>query len=124
MSDSDEEQLTDPPPLDRARLEALVGTKVTDITLYQRAFTHKSALKRCDASSAFVASTSRHSIASRRRYTLDKTYETLEFMGADVFVVSTHPPRSRSITSQVTRCWVSSSPRCFSTSTNRDRRVS
>ncbi len=34
---------------------------MTDITLYQRAFTHKSALK---------------------RYTLDKTYETLEFMGA------------------------------------------
>ena len=82
MSDSDEEQLTDPPPLDRARLEALVGTKVTDITLYQRAFTHKSALKRCDAS--LLLSLRRHvtSIASRRRYTLDKTYETLEFMGA------------------------------------------
>ena len=42
---------------------------MTDITLYQRAFTHKSALK---------------------RYTLDKTYETLEFMGDSVlgFVIT------------------------------------
>jgi ribonuclease-3 len=70
MSDSDSsDELVDAPPLDREALEALIGTKVTDITLYQRAFTHKSALK---------------------RYTLDKTYETMEFMGDSVlgFVIT------------------------------------
>lgn len=70
MSDSDSsDELIDAPPLDREALEALIGTKVTDITLYQRAFTHKSALK---------------------RYTLDKTYETMEFMGDSVlgFVIT------------------------------------
>jgi len=68
MSDSDDE-LVEAPQLNRDALEALIGTKVTDITLYQRAFTHKSALK---------------------RYTLDKTYETLEFMGDSVlgFVIT------------------------------------
>jgi ribonuclease-3 len=55
--------LVEPPPINRDALEALIGTKVTDITLYQRAFTHKSALK---------------------RYTLTHTYETLEFMGDSV----------------------------------------
>jgi ribonuclease-3 len=55
--------LVEPPPINREAIEALIGTKVTDITLYQRAFTHKSALK---------------------RYTLTHTYETLEFMGDSV----------------------------------------
>jgi ribonuclease-3 len=61
--------LVEPPPINREVLEALIGTKVTDITLYQRAFTHKSALK---------------------RYTLTHTYETLEFMGDSVlgFIVT------------------------------------
>jgi ribonuclease-3 len=62
-SEGDDDILIEPPPLDRAALEALIGTKVTDITLYQRAFTHKSALK---------------------RYTLTQTYETLEFIGDSV----------------------------------------
>lgn len=71
MSDNDEDcdLLIEPPPLNRLALEALIGTKVTDITLYQRAFTHKSALK---------------------RYTFTQTYETLEFMGDSVlgFVIT------------------------------------
>ena len=54
----------------RGVLDTLVGTKVKDINLYIRAFTHKSALKRYDD--------------------LKASYETLEFMGDSVlgFVVT------------------------------------
>ena len=54
----------------RSVLDALVGTKVKDINLYIRAFTHKSALKRYEG--------------------LTSSYETLEFMGDSVlgFVVT------------------------------------
>ena len=31
--------------IDRVSIETLVGTKVSNVSLYQRAFTHKSALK-------------------------------------------------------------------------------
>jgi ribonuclease-3 len=56
--------MEEPPELDRGRLEKLIGTKVRDTSLYRRAFTHKSAL---------------------RKYTgLTGTYETLEFMGDSV----------------------------------------
>ena len=62
-------ELIDPPPLDKNKLEALVGTKIKKIELYQRAFTHKSAM---------------------RKYNLLETFETLEFMGDSVlgFVVT------------------------------------
>jgi ribonuclease-3 len=52
-----------PPTLNREDVESLVGTKVVNISLYQQAFTHKSALK---------------------RYTLTESFETLEFMGDSV----------------------------------------
>ena len=60
------------PELSRERLNELVGTKIKDMKLYQRAFTHKSAL---------------------RRYTgLTGSYETLEFMGDSVlgFIITKH----------------------------------
>jgi len=56
-------QLIDPPELDSNEIDKLVGTKVKDISLYLRAFTHKSALK---------------------KYTLTESFETLEFMGDSV----------------------------------------
>jgi len=56
-------QLIDPPELDSSEIDKLVGTKVKDISLYLRAFTHKSALK---------------------KYTLTESFETLEFMGDSV----------------------------------------
>lgn len=56
-------QLVDPPELDSNEIDKLVGTKVKDISLYLRAFTHKSALK---------------------KYTLTESFETLEFMGDSV----------------------------------------
>ena len=54
----------------RAEIEALVGTKIKDIQLYLRAFTHKSALKCYEG--------------------LTSSYETLEFMGDSVlgFVIT------------------------------------
>jgi ribonuclease III len=61
-----------PPALSRDRLNTLVGTKIKNMELYQRAFTHKSALK---------------------RYTgLTGSYETLEFMGDSVlgFIITKH----------------------------------
>ena len=61
-----------PPALSRDHLNTLVGTKIKTMELYQRAFTHKSALK---------------------RYTgLTGSYETLEFMGDSVlgFVITKH----------------------------------
>jgi ribonuclease III len=65
MSDQDESEavLIDPPPIDKFELEKLVGTKVNNLAIYQKAFTHKSALK---------------------RYTLTESFETLEFMGDTV----------------------------------------
>jgi ribonuclease-3 len=57
--------MSEPPPeLSRETLNALVGTKINNIELYQRAFTHKSALKRYSG--------------------LTGSYETLEFMGDSV----------------------------------------
>ena len=32
----------DPPKLDKNEIESLVGTKISNIDLYQKAFTHKS----------------------------------------------------------------------------------
>jgi ribonuclease-3 len=61
-----------PPALSRDLLNKLVGTKIKTMELYQRAFTHKSALK---------------------RYTgLTGSYETLEFMGDSVlgFIITKH----------------------------------
>jgi ribonuclease-3 len=65
MSDPEDEAvvLIEPPPLDRIELEKLVGTKVNNLAIYQKAFTHKSALK---------------------RYLLTESFETLEFMGDSV----------------------------------------
>jgi ribonuclease-3 len=61
-----------PPQLSREHLNTLVGTKIKNIELYQRAFTHKSALKRYSG--------------------LTGSYETLEFMGDSVlgFVITKH----------------------------------
>jgi ribonuclease III len=63
MSDDECLVLIDPPPLNRIEIEKLVGTKVNNLAIYQKAFTHKSALK---------------------RYTLTESFETLEFMGDSV----------------------------------------
>ena len=52
--------LIDPPPLNKNEIESVVGTKINNLSLYQRAFTHKSALK---------------------KYKLTESFETLEFMG-------------------------------------------
>ena len=52
------------PLLPREVLSTLVGTKVKDVAIYRRAFTHKSALKRYKG--------------------LTGSYETLEFMGDSV----------------------------------------
>jgi len=65
-------ELTPAPKISRDFINNLIGTKIKNIELYQRAFTHKSALK---------------------RYTgLDGSYETLEFMGDSVlgFVITKH----------------------------------
>lgn len=66
---NDEFILIDPPNIDVSKLERLIGTKVKNVDLYMRAFTHKSALK---------------------RYTLNESFETLEFMGDSVlgFVIT------------------------------------
>jgi ribonuclease-3 len=67
---SDEEiVLVDPPPLDQQEIENLVGTKIKTLSLFRKAFTHKSALK---------------------KYTLTESFETLEFMGDSVlgFVIT------------------------------------
>ena len=60
------------PEIAREALNALVGTKVKNVALYQRAFTHKSALKRYSG--------------------LTGSYETLEFMGDSVlgFIITKH----------------------------------
>jgi ribonuclease-3 len=56
--------------IDRATIENLVGTKISNITLYQKAFTHKSALKENE--------------------NLSGSFETLEFIGDSVlgFVIT------------------------------------
>jgi ribonuclease-3 len=56
--------------IDRASLENLVGTKISDIDLYQKAFTHKSAIKENE--------------------NLKGSFETLEFIGDSVlgFVIT------------------------------------
>ena len=56
--------------ISREFLNELVGTKIKNIKTYQRAFTHKSALKRYEG--------------------LEGSYETLEFMGDSVlgFIVT------------------------------------
>ena len=61
-----------PPTLSRDKMNALVGTKIKNMELYQRAFTHKSALKRYSG--------------------LTGSYETLEFMGDSVlgFIITKH----------------------------------
>lgn len=66
MSDED---LVPCPEFDRKHIETLVGTKIKNLNLYIRAFTHKSALK---------------------KYELSDDYETLEFMGDSVlgFVIT------------------------------------
>ena len=58
-----------PPDINKHEIDLLVGTKVRDISLYQRAFTHKSALK---------------------TYALESSFETLEFIGDSVlgFVIT------------------------------------
>ena len=68
MSD-DEVFLVEPPPLDQQKIENLIGTKVKTLSLFRKAFTHKSALK---------------------KYTLTDSFETLEFMGDSVlgFVIT------------------------------------
>ena len=63
MSDSDEFERIKAPSLDKSGVEKLIGTKVADLSLYQKAFTHKSALK---------------------RYILEDSFETLEFIGDSV----------------------------------------
>ena len=56
--------------IDRSSIENLVGTKISNIDLYQKAFTHKSALKENE--------------------NLDGSFETLEFIGDSVlgFVIT------------------------------------
>ena len=62
-------ELISPPELDRNEISQLVGTKINNLDLYQKAFTHKSALK---------------------TYTLTESFETLEFIGDSVlgFVIT------------------------------------
>lgn len=59
----------EPPAIDRQRIESIVGSRIGDISLYQCAFTHKSALK---------------------QYSVKTSYETLEFLGDSVlgFVIT------------------------------------
>lgn len=61
--------MASPVEITRAEIDALVGTKTNDVSLYRRAFTHKSALK---------------------TYEFDSSNETLEFMGDSVlgFVIT------------------------------------
>lgn len=56
--------------IQQSKLEDLVGTKINNLTLYQKAFTHKSAIKEYEE--------------------LNDSFETLEFMGDSVlgFVIT------------------------------------
>ena len=69
QNDQEEIILVEPPPLNKNEIEKIVGTKINNLSLYQRAFTHKSALK---------------------KFTLTESFETLEFMGDSVlgFVIT------------------------------------
>jgi len=69
MSDEETIVLIEPPSLDQQEVESLVGTKIKNLSLFRKAFTHKSALK---------------------KYTLTDSFETLEFMGDSVlgFVIT------------------------------------
>lgn len=69
MEPADSVNLVEAPQMDRSKIEKLVGTKVKNLSLYTRAFTHKSALK---------------------KYKLESDNETLEFMGDSVlgFVIT------------------------------------
>lgn len=70
MSDDDQHvPLIDPPLLSRHEIEEVIGTKLNDLSIYRKAFTHKSATK---------------------KYTLTESFETLEFMGDSVlgFIVT------------------------------------
>lgn len=69
MSEPVVEELIEPPPLDQQEMEQLVGTKINNLSLFRKAFTHKSALK---------------------KYILTESFETLEFMGDSVlgFVIT------------------------------------
>lgn len=69
FENQEERVLIDPPPLDQNEIENIVGTKINDLSLYQRAFTHKSAL---------------------HKYKLNESFETMEFMGDSVlgFVIT------------------------------------
>lgn len=62
-------ELITPPELNRTEISQLVGTKINNLDLYQKAFTHKSALK---------------------TYSLTESFETLEFIGDSVlgFVIT------------------------------------
>ena len=67
---SDESHLLiDQPVLSKDEIENLIGTRIKDINIYRTAFTHKSALK---------------------RYNIEESFETLEFMGDSVlnFVIT------------------------------------
>jgi ribonuclease-3 len=68
-SDEEEYVLVDPPPLLKSEIDHLIGIKVNNLSLYQQAFTHKSAMK---------------------KYTLTDSFETLEFIGDSVlgFVIT------------------------------------
>jgi ribonuclease-3 len=63
------EVLIEPPYIDKNEIEKIVGTRIRDPSLYQCAFTHKSALK---------------------QYSIKSSYETLEFLGDSVlgFVIT------------------------------------
>lgn len=65
----EEVQLIEPPALDQCEIEQLIGTKISNLSLFRKAFTHKSALK---------------------KYTLTESFETLEFIGDSVlgFVIT------------------------------------
>jgi ribonuclease-3 len=69
MESADSVMLIEAPQMDRSKIEQLVGTKVKNLSLYTRAFTHKSALK---------------------KYKFESDNETLEFMGDSVlgFVIT------------------------------------
>jgi ribonuclease-3 len=70
MEPGETPELVEAPALDRTAIERLVGTKISDLKYYRRAFTHKSAL--------------------RKYKNLEGSYETLEFMGDSVlgFVIT------------------------------------
>lgn len=56
--------MNEPPQVDKNEIEKIIGTRINNISLYQCAFTHKSALKQYSS--------------------LQSSYETLEFLGDSV----------------------------------------